>query len=504
MFHKKLLAGALLATALGFNANTISYGQTSTSDKSTFQRTQIAEVTQVAGDQLTVIIKGRKPQSIKVNQSTKISIDGKSASLDKVRPGDTVRFITLEKDASTAELLDVARDPDEEGRVARGETPEQARPGTRNANDRTEANDRNANDRGNTNDRNANDRTDSNNRNANDRNNPNDRNGNDRNNPNDRDGNRDGRNDGRNEALPPVALGIAMGDEPGDRGVEVDQVHPGSPADRAGVRQGDVLISLDGKNVEHPKDVRQFLMSKKGGDRVEITVKRNGKNEVLSATLIGRQEIFGNQGQQFPPQFGGNQQFGNQQSGNPPFGQPGLHPTFRPQRRAWLGLGLDDTKKGIEVERVYPSGPAARAGFEQGDLITAVDGKKIEKSEDIFSVLDKAQPGGRAEINVTRDGKEEKLQVVYGDSSQFHFGQNQGGGDNGQGPNGPGPNGQGPNGPGQQGDDQYAAHHFVPEHDMMLEHHRHSAVQNERLERMVMELRDEVRELRKELQQLKK
>jgi len=451
MFHKSLFAGAVMAAALTLNS--ASFGQTGANDTaSILRRTQIAEVVQVAPDHLTVVIKGRKPQAIKVNQSTKISIDGKNAGTNDIRPGDTVRYITRDNDPATAELLDVARDPDEEARVARGQTPEQLRPAGQNANDRANANGRGAN---------------------NDRDGRNDRGpGNDR--------------DGRDEAMPPVALGIAMGDEPGDRGVEVEQVHPGSPADRAGVRQGDILISLDGKNVEHPKDVRQLLMSKKNGDRLAIVVKRNGKNESVSATLIGREEIFGNQGQQqFPPQYG--QQFGNPQFGNGQFGNPGFNPTFRPERRAWLGLGLDDGKKGVEVERVYPNGPAARAGFEHGDLITALDGKKVEKSEDIFTVLDKAQPGGRAEVTVTRDGKEEKLEVVYGDSSQFHFGQHNGN-----------------NAQGDQGHDQYAAHHFVPEHDMMLEHHRHMAVQNQRLEKLVMELRDEVRELRKEMQQLKK
>lgn len=452
MFSKNLFAGALLATALTLSFGTPGYGQLSAGDTSIFQRTQIGEVTQVTPDQLTVVIRGRKPQTIKINQSTKITIDGKTAPLDNIRPGDTVRFITREKDSSTAELLDVARDPGEEARVARGDTPEQARPAPADAGNRNDANSRNDNARGNANDR-----------------------------------------DGRNEAMPPVALGIAMGDEPGERGVEVEQVHPGSPADRAGVRAGDVLISIDGKNVEHPRDVRQMLMNKKTGDRLSIVVKRNDKNEALSATLIGRQEIFGNQGQQqFPPQYG--QQFGQfgNQFGNQQFGQPGAHPTFRPERRAWLGLGLDDGKKGVEVERVYPNGPAARAGFEHGDLITSLDGKKIEKSEDIFGILDKAQPGRRAEVVVMRDGKEEKLEVAYGDSSQFHFGQFHQGG-------------QGGNGNGQNdGDDQYAAHHFVPEHDMMLEHHRNLAVQNQRLERLVMELRDELRELRKEVQQLKK
>jgi len=438
MFRKSLIAGALAAAALTLNPGNSSFGQTN-SNESIFRRTQIAEVLQVGSDQLTVVMKGRKPQTIKLNQNTKISIDGKAAGIDNVRPGDTVRYVARENDPSTAEMLDVARDPGEEARVARGETPEQA---AQNANYRNPAADR------------------------------------------------DPRNerDGRNEAMPPVALGIAMGDEPGEKGVEVEQVHPGSPADRAGVRQGDVLISLDGKNVEHPKDVRQQLMGKKNGDRLAIVVKRNGKNESLSATLIGREEIFGqgHPGQQFPPQYG--QQFGNQGFGNQQFGQ--FNPTFRPERKAWLGLGLDDTKKGVEVERVYPNGPAARAGFEHDDVITSIDGKKVAKSEDIFAVLDKAQPGGRAEITITRDGKEEKLQVVFGDSSQFHFGQ--------QG------NGQGNQDHGHQGADQYAAHHFVPEHDMMLEHHRNMAVQNQRLERLVMELRDEVRELRKELQQIKK
>jgi len=425
MFHKTLLTGALLATAL-FAGSSMTFAQNS--DTASLRRTQIGEVTNIGIDQVTILINGRKPMSLKIDQSTKISIDGKTAALDNVRRGDTVRVVTREKDQSTAEILDVAKDPEEESRVAQGGVP-----GQPSAN---------------------------------------------------RNGNRDADRNERDEQMPAVALGIAMGDEPGDKGVEVEQIHPGSPADRAGVRQGDILVSLDGKAIAHPVDVRQLLHTKRNGDQLQIIVKRNGENKTLSATLVGRESIFGAQG---PNQ----QQFAQQPYG---FGFPGANPTYRVERRAWMGLGLEDKKNGVEVDRVYPAGPAARAGFEQDDVITAIDGKKISKSQDVFTALDQAQPGSKAEFTVQRDGKEQKLEVVYGDSNQFQFG-NQGYPQNGQaGQQGFAQNGQ----YGQPGGDQ-----FVPAHDMMLEFHRHMAVQNERLEMLVTELRDEVRELRKEVQQLK-
>jgi len=349
MFQKAFLPGALLATALLLTARTDSFGQNNSQNSSndaasTLRRTQIGEVTQIGNDQLMIVINGRKPMNLKIDQGTKISIDGKPAGLKDVRRGDTVRVVTRENDSAAAEMLDVATDPEEEARLARGGAPGQ-----------------------------------------NDRNGP----------------QRD-----QNEELPSVALGIAMADEPGDKGVEVEQVHPGSPADRAGLRQGDILVSIDGKDVKHARDVRELLHSKRTGDRLQIIVKRNGENKTMSATLIGRDEIFGGQGpnqQQFgQPPFGqpqhGQQQFGQQQfgQGQQQFGQGGGgHPTFRVERRAWLGLGLDDEKNGVEVERVYPAGPAARAGFEMGDKIATIDGKKISKAEDVSAFLDKAQPGSK-------------------------------------------------------------------------------------------------------------
>jgi putative serine protease PepD len=71
----------------------------------------------------------------------------------------------------------------------------------------------------------------------------------------------------------------------GSAGVEVEDVTPGGPAQRAGLRPGDVVISVDGDPVSEPGDVADALDGNEPGDSVEVEVERGGGREELDVTL---------------------------------------------------------------------------------------------------------------------------------------------------------------------------------------------------------------------------
>jgi putative serine protease PepD len=69
------------------------------------------------------------------------------------------------------------------------------------------------------------------------------------------------------------------------RGAEVQSVVPDGPADKAGVKSGDVIISIDGEPVREPSDVASAIADNRPGDEADIGIRRNGTTITLRATL---------------------------------------------------------------------------------------------------------------------------------------------------------------------------------------------------------------------------
>ncbi len=194
----------------------------------------------------------------------------------------------------------------------------------------------------------------------------------------------------------------------------------------------------------------------------------------------------------------------------------------RDGKRAWIGVRLEDRdtepapgekaktdQPGVTATAVYPNGPAARAGLRPGDRIQNVNGKAVSTPREVSDAIGRVAPGTTFQIVVKRNNADQTLSVVAGDAASFHphaaQGQGQGnfqqqsysyGGQPGQGQQ---------NGYNQNTGGQHEANHYegVPEHAMMLEYQRRNAEQHQRMESQIEELLQEVRSLRKEIQQLK-
>ena len=78
---------------------------------------------------------------------------------------------------------------------------------------------------------------------------------------------------------------------PKDAGLLVASVEDDSPADKAGIRVGDIIVSIDGKDVESSGDLRRGLREKKEGDTVRVEVLRGRARQTLVATVVEREGL---------------------------------------------------------------------------------------------------------------------------------------------------------------------------------------------------------------------
>ena len=149
-------------------------------------------------------------------------------------------------------------------------------------------------------------------------------------------------------------------------GALVSAVAPGSAAEKAGLRPGDVVLSLNGERIERSGDLAAMVGKSKPGDRVTLEVVRQGKREQLTAVLAELPTSTDTAAQQ-PPERS-ERRLG--------VAVRPLAPEERQATRLNAGLVVEDV-----------SGPAQRAGIEPGDVILSVNGKPVASVEQLRALV---------------------------------------------------------------------------------------------------------------------
>ena len=80
-------------------------------------------------------------------------------------------------------------------------------------------------------------------------------------------------------------LGVAIDDSSASAGASLAEVRAGTPAARAGLKNGDVITKFGDESVGSADELRRLVDSKQPGDKVELTVTRNGKTQTITVTL---------------------------------------------------------------------------------------------------------------------------------------------------------------------------------------------------------------------------
>lgn len=145
-------------------------------------------------------------------------------------------------------------------------------------------------------------------------------------------------------------LGVSVADT--KDGVTVRSVVPGSPADEAGLRPGDVIEAVDGTVIETAEQLVEVIGDHAPGDEIVLTISWRGDAREVTVTLGTQPE-------------------------KPAVSLPGAGPIVRGALNL-MGVELEVTDEGLRVESIDPDSPLAKAGFQEGDVITAVNGEAID------------------------------------------------------------------------------------------------------------------------------
>jgi len=210
------------------------------------------------------------------------------------------------------------------------------------------------------------------------------------------------------EVTPQKAKELSL---PGEYGVIVSRVEPGSPADRAGLKENDVIIEFNGIRVEGTLQLNRLVRETPPGRTVSLRIIRDGKRQEIKATIGSRESAL----RDFPFRIEG-----------PDFSVtlPEIHVPrveLRVSSFSRLGMSVQSLTRqlgeyfgvpggqGVLITSVQPDSPADRAGLKAGDVITAVEGKEVTSPYTLTREL--AQRDGDISLTIIRNKQQQSVTV---------------------------------------------------------------------------------------------
>jgi S1-C subfamily serine protease len=193
-----------------------------------------------------------------------------------------------------------------------------------------------------------------------------------------------------------LAAGMGLKDM---RGVVISSVTPGGPAANAGLKVGDVILKLNGKDVDDANVLRNAIAAMQPGTQVTVTILRNGSQQDLHAKLG-----------ELTPETARTPR--ESSDATPVRGKLGITAApMTPDLAAQVGVPRGT--RGVVVAELDPSGPAAAAGVEVGDVIQEINRQPVTSTADIQNALAKSR--GRAPLLlVNRGGQTAFIPVPMG------------------------------------------------------------------------------------------
>jgi serine protease Do len=216
---------------------------------------------------------------------------------------------------------------------------------------------------------------------------------------------------------------VESSDKSPSGGVVIEEVRKDGPADKAGLKQADVIVEFDGEHVRSARQFTRLVQETVPGRTVKATVVRDGQRNDVQLTPDDRGD-----GMSFL--YDGNMRdyyFGNLDRGlgrlndrMQNFNFDGFSFAF-PQLdgRGRLGVSVEEltpqlatyfgAKDGVLIASVSEDSPASRAGLKAGDVITKVNNDPVGSREDLLRLLRDVKDGGDVTIGIVRDKKESSV-----------------------------------------------------------------------------------------------
>ena len=232
-------------------------------------------------------------------------------------------------------------------------------------------------------------------------------------------------------------------------GVKIDEVNPESPAEKAGIKSGDVVVEYDGEKVRSARQFTRLVQETPEGRSVSIALMRDGKRQTVNATPESTRMSWNFDG--FGPEVDRAMREAERGMRNFRFEVPREYFDFRydnpdnreprrfeyrlpdgvfrfpapgsrfPTARGRLGASVQSMSPELEeyfgvknggalVSSVSPDSAASKAGMKAGDVIVSVNGRRVADANDLINKIEDVN--GEATIVVMRDKKELTLKAT--------------------------------------------------------------------------------------------
>ena len=220
------------------------------------------------------------------------------------------------------------------------------------------------------------------------------------------------------------------------KGVMIAGVMPGSPAEKIGLEDRDVIVTLNGRNVQSVDDATEVVQKLDPGDKLTVSVLRDSRRRQFTATLTER-----HRGED-SDWLGGLEQEPGPDAPNVPYPPDApnapmpprmAHPDDLPEggHRGYLGVTTIELGEqladyfgvngggGVLVTEVAKDSPADEAGLKAGDVILSVSDSKVDNPGDLMRLVRAHDPQDKIEVVVQRRGHVETLHARLGEAKDL-------------------------------------------------------------------------------------
>src|SRR6266567_509893 len=182
----------------------------------------------------------------------------------------------------------------------------------------------------------------------------------------------------------------------GVSGALVGEVSPKSPAEKAGIKTGDVITSVNGKKIGDARELRLIIGSMSPGTKVQIEVNREGQKKTLGVDLVEMPAAAMQPATETSPE-----------ESAPPekstvFGAVVIADVTDDVRTA---LNLPKEIQGAVIVELDSASPAAQAGLREGDVIQEVNKQPVKNAKDLVAISKKLKPNEKILMRVYNQGR---------------------------------------------------------------------------------------------------
>ena len=183
-------------------------------------------------------------------------------------------------------------------------------------------------------------------------------------------------------------------------GVVIEGVEPGSPAEKAGLKGGDVITAINGKPVKSGNELVNPIATAPIGSKVKLNFVRDGQQKEAMATVEDRTRVFPNSAGRL--------------NGSPDEPAPvefGLHvESITPERAQRAGV---EGQRGVIVTEVEPASFGDDLGFARGDVIAEINHEQVNTVEAYRKILGKLKAGDNVVFKVLRHADSDRILTIF-------------------------------------------------------------------------------------------